>query len=136
MADLTITAANVKAGDNASKADGTAGETITAGQVVYRKSADSKIYKASCDVSAAEANSVGVALNGASLDQPVEFATAGSIDLGATLTRGETYMVSTSDGGIAPVADRVSGNYATNLGIAIATDEFSLDILASGVTKA
>lgn len=35
MADLTITAASVLAGSNATTRQGTAGATITAGQVVY-----------------------------------------------------------------------------------------------------
>ena len=54
MADLTITAANVAPGAGAVKDTGTAGEALTAGQLVYKKSADGKWYKADCNSATAE----------------------------------------------------------------------------------
>lgn len=42
MADLTITAANVTAGALATTVTGTAGATITAGQLVYLDTRDRK----------------------------------------------------------------------------------------------
>jgi hypothetical protein len=49
MAALTITAASVLAGSNASTENGTAGATITAGQVVYLDEATGKYGLADCN---------------------------------------------------------------------------------------
>ena len=59
----------------------------------------------------------------------------GSIDLGATLTVGETYVVSTNVGAIAPIGDLTTGDYTKILGVATATDALKLGIYNSGVAK-
>jgi hypothetical protein len=63
-------------------------------------------------------------------------ATSGPIDLGATLTVGETYYVSDTAGAIMPSADVSSGEYVTALGVATAADTINLDINASGIARA
>jgi hypothetical protein len=134
MADLSLTAANVVAGSGAVVEAGTAGATITAGQVVYRDSADNK-YKLADNNSATEAVRAprGIALNGASDGQPLSILRSGSITLGAVLTAGVAYYLSDTPGGICPVADLASGEYATALGIATSTSVLNVNITQSGV---
>lgn len=133
MADLSITAANVDPGSNVNPDTSyTAGATITAGQAVYIDSSDSDLAKlAQSDGTEAEAEVKGIALNGASANQPVSIAKSGDVDMGATLTVGETYVLSQTAGGVAPIADLVSGDYVTHIGIATAADTLHLRIYAS-----
>lgn len=134
MADLAITAANVKNVD-ADLHTGTAGETIIAGQGVYKKSADSKLYKAQCDGTAEEADAVGIAMHGSLADQPLTYAKGGTINIGATTAKGSVYAVSAAAGGVAPTADLASGNRVTHLGFAKDNvGAFVVKVTNSGVT--
>src|SRR5690349_9047368 len=134
MADLTVTAANV-VNVSASTAEGIAGEAITAGQAVYVKASDGKLYKAQCDGTAAEADAKGIALNGAAAGQPVEYAATGKINIGAVTSKATTYMLSAAAGGVAPQADLVSGNNIVRLGYATdAVGGFVVDIKNVGAT--
>ena len=136
MADLTITVADVKKTDSTSIAEGIAGATITAGQPVYKDStASNKLKPADADVLATAA-AVGIALHGASADQPLKYATSGNLTLSAVMTAGAVYVVSTNAGGIAPVADLGSGDYVTLLGIATSTTNLKLSISVSATAKA
>ena len=136
MADLTITVADVKKTDSTSIAEGIAGATITAGQPVYKDStASNKLKPADADVLASAA-AVGIALHGASADQPLKYATSGNLTLSAVMTVGAVYVVSTNAGGIAPVADLGSGDYVTLLGIATSTSNLKLSISVSATAKA
>jgi len=129
MADLTITAASVIAGDNAARAAGTAGEAITAGKAVYLAAATKKWMLADSNSATAEARrATGIALNGASLNQPVDVATGGDVTLGAVLTAGTAYYLSDTAGGICPLADVGSGEYVCLLGLAKSTSVLALDI--------
>lgn len=134
MANLTQTAANV--GVNASNTRVQivqAGEAITQGQPVYDNS--NKYYRG--DASTLAASQVGgVALTPAATDGYFIMATEGKVDLGATLTVGETYYVSDTAGAIMPAADVSTGEYVTSLGVASATDTLELNINASGIARA
>lgn len=134
MADLTITAANVLAGSGATIRAGTSGATITAGQSIYIDS-NSKIQLADADAQTTAA-AKGIALNGASANQPIDYCSGGDLNLGATLTVGQVYAVSTTAGGIAPVSDLGSGDWPTILGIADAADNLVVNIQAGGAAKA
>jgi hypothetical protein len=128
MADLVITAANVAAGTGARTTTGTAGATITAGQVVYQDPADNKYKPSDCNGASAAIRSVaGIALNGASAGQPLTILLSGPLTPGATLTPGVAYYLSANPGGICPVADLIAGCYPTILGIA--TSATALDVL-------
>ena len=135
MADLSITAANVAAAaGEVSKQEWVAGATITAGQAIYIDSAASNVAKlAQSDGTAAEAEVKGVAMNGASSGQPVIIATSGDIDLGATLTVGEIYVLSQTAGAICPASDLATGDYVSILGVATAADELKIILTNSGV---
>ena len=135
MADLTVTAASALPGSNAAVVHGTAGETITAGKVVYQSSTTKKWMLADNDSATAEAKvPQGIALNGAALNQPVSVQKSGDITIGATLTPGAAYYLSSTAGGICPVADVASGDNVVLLGLAKSATVLALDIQVSGVT--
>lgn len=134
MADISITPANVIAGSNATVDHGTAGATITAGQVVYRAASDKKWKLADSNSATAEVReATGVALNSASNGQPIAVQKAGDITIGGTLTAGVALYLSDTPGGICPVADVGSGEYVCLLGVTKSTTVLALDIQYSGV---
>jgi hypothetical protein len=135
MADLSITAANVVKGSNAVVEAGTAGATITAGQVVYKDAADGKYKLADADSATAAAKAPrGIALNGASDGQPLSIIRSGDVTIGATLTAGTAYYLSPVAGGIAPLADVASGDDVVLLGLAESASVLAVDIQITGVT--
>lgn len=133
MTDISITAANVVAGSNAVTENGFAGAAITAGQAVYRDTAG--LYQLA-DSNGAAALRVprGIALNSAGANQPLAIQRQGDITIGATLTAGVTYYLSDTPGGICPLADVGSGEYACIVGIAKSTTVLAIGINASGAT--
>jgi hypothetical protein len=136
MSDISITAANVAAGSDAVIERGTAGATITAGQVVYRDAADSKYKLADSDnATAAIRNPIGIALHGASNGQPLAIQKSGDITIGGTLTAGTAYYLSSgTPGGIAPLADIASGDDPILLGLATSASVLRIDIQDPNVT--
>lgn len=139
MADLTITAADVVKGSSSSTDAGTAGASITAGQAVYKDTGDSDKWKlADNDDTALKAGSggLGIALHAASSGQPLTILLSGDLDVGATLTVGEVYVLSSTAGGICPVADLGTGDYVTILGVATAADNLRVSKNVSGIQHA
>lgn len=135
MADLTITAASVVPGSDASIQSGYASEAITAGKAVYKASATGKWGLADSNSATAEVRqATGIALNGASANQPISVQTAGAITIGATLTAGVEYYLSDTAGGICPVADVGSGEYVCLIGLATSTTVLSLNFKYSAVS--
>jgi hypothetical protein len=138
MADITVTAASVVPGSNATQIQGTAGETITAGMAVYLKSTDTKWWKAQADGTSAESgvgsNTLGIALCGASAGQPivVDVADSTGITIGATVAAGTVYVVSATAGGICPEADITAGQYLSILGVGSSTTVIKM--LTGGAT--
>jgi hypothetical protein len=136
MANLTITAASVAAGTNASKVNSyLAGASITAGQSVYLDSTTSTIKLADADV-LASSDAVGVALNSASTGQPITYQRSGNITIGATVVPGTAYYVSTTAGAICLESDLATGDFPHFLGFATSTTVIALDLKACGVAKA
>ena len=132
MTDLTITAANVKIGGNARSTTGTAGASITAGQVVMKNSAGEFVLADADDTSLDEV--FGLALHAAGDDQPLTVALPGSdITIGATLTAGTSYFLSAGPGGICPFADLGDGDRVIFLGIAKSTTVLHFRPIDSGV---
>lgn len=138
MTDISITAANVVAGSDAVRENGTAGETITAGKAVYKSSSTGKYMLADSNSATAEARTVtGIALNGASLNQPMQIQKSGDITIGGTLDPEQpAYYLSDTPGGICPVADVGDGEYFCLIGIAKSASVLSISIKASGVAMA
>lgn len=133
MAALTITAANVLPGSNAETRQGTAGATITQGQVVYLDSATNTYKLADTNGAAALRSPAGIALNGASAGQPLMVQTGGDITIGATLTAGTAYYLGGTAGTIVPVGDLTTGDYPVIIGIAKSTTVLAVKIVESGV---
>lgn len=121
MAEITVTAATV-ALSSGGQIVGTAGETITAGQALYLKAADSRLWKAQADGTAAEAAAVGIALHGSLAGQPLAYAPHGAlINIGGTTAAGVFYYVGTTAGGVGLAGDLASTNKVCQLGYATAT---------------
>jgi hypothetical protein len=75
----------------------------------------------------------GIFLNGGAINQPCAVQRGGDITIGATLTAGVALYQSDTPGGLCPVADVGSGEYATIVGIAESTTVLNINIQASGV---
>lgn len=134
LADITITAANVTPVTGYTFTDGTAGATITAGQVVYKDASDGDAFKlADCDASATTSAVIGIALHGAADGQPLRVQTAGSINIGGTVAVGSIYILSGTAGGIQVSTDVAQSDWVSVLGIATTTGIISLRIHNSGV---
>ena len=137
MADIAITAANVLKGSGSKIVNGTAGATITAGQVVYLEASSGKYKLADCNSATAEVRSPdGIALHGSLANQPLTILSSGPLTCGGTLTAGVAYYLSGTAGGIAPVADLTTGDYPVILGIATSSTVLNVDIQEAGVALA
>lgn len=135
MANLAITATSVVAGADATKLTGIAGETITAGAALYKSSVSGKLMLADSNSGTAEARqTIGIALNGAALNQPVVMQKSGDITLGATLVAGTAYYLSDTPGAICPVADVGSGEFVCLIGLAKSTTVLTIGIQFPGVS--
>jgi hypothetical protein len=135
MANLSQTAANVKAGSAATRTQLVqAGEAITQGQPCYLAS-DNKYYQCDANDTATKAQTKGIALTGAATDGYFLIAIDGLVDVGATLAVGMVYVVSATKGAICPYADLTTGDFVTILGVATTTALLDLDINISGVQK-
>lgn len=140
MADLVQTAANVAVGVNTSVQLVVAGEALTQGMPVYRSSLDSNYYKADADAEAsAEVRGIAVTPASASGDRFVlaspKSGASADVNLGATLTQGETYVVSTNAGAIAPIGDLTTGDYVTYLGVASSASILKMRLNPTAVQK-
>lgn len=133
MADISITAANVVPGSDAVRESGTAGATITAGQLVYLDTSDMKFKLADSNGAAALRVPNGIALNGASNGQPLVIQKGGDITIGGTLTAGIPYFLSDTPGGLCPLPDIGTGEYSCIIGIAKSTSVLAVNIQPSGV---
>lgn len=135
MVDLVITAANVVATDNAVKESALAGETITAGKAVYKAASKKWMLADSNSATVAAKTANGIALNGASLNQPLTVAKGGEVTIGATLTPGATYFLSDTPGGICPDADVGAGENVCQIGVAKTASILAVRIFAPGVSR-
>lgn len=134
MADLSITVANVVKGTSARTETGIAGATVTAGQMVYLDTADNKYKLADNDSATALVRTVrGMALHGSLAGQPLTVLLSGQVSLGAILTVGTVYCLSSTAGGICPAADIASGDYLTVIGVPLSTSILDVMVKESGV---
>lgn len=115
MADLTITAANVDAGTDGEIGTGVAGVAITAGKLIYLDRTTSTYLLADADA-LASSKVAGVAVSDAAAGQIVAFQRSGTYTAGGTTVAGTPYFVSTTGGGICPIADLASGDYVSLFG--------------------
>ena len=137
MANLTVTAANVAiGGDTARVRAVTVGEAVTQGEPVYFNPSDSKYYLAEAGDVVAKSVATAIVLTPAAADGRAVVATEGLVNVGATLSAGEIYVVSATAGAIAPIADLTTGDFVTILGVATSTSLIDLRITASQAATA
>lgn len=134
MADLIITAASVLAGAGANVKHGTAGAAITAGQVVYREAATATYKLADNDAATALHSAVGIALHASLSGQPLAVLSDGPITIGAALTAGTAYYLSSTPGAICPAADLGIGDEPVLIGLATSASVLSVAIRETNVT--
>lgn len=140
MADLVIVPASVISQEGSTVESGVAGQTITAGQPVYKSTAagasDGKYMLSDNNGATPETKLVrGLARNGASAGQPLSVHRAGPIVLGATLVPGARYYLAETPGGIQPEADLVTaGENICLIGLAASATVLNVDIQAPGVS--
>lgn len=137
MADLSITAANVKLVSGPTE-QMKSGGTLTAAQGVYKEVATAKAKLADNDSATAEVRALhGLTLHAALPDQPILVAKNGAVvEVGAILTAGVEYYVSGTPGGLCPRADVVSTDDPIRVGMALTTSQLQLDFNDPNVTLA
>jgi hypothetical protein len=138
MADLSQTAANVKLMSASSRVGtGQAGEGITQGQPIYQLNTDGKWYRCDANDGVVKAACRAIALTPASTNGFIAFALPGAdVDVGATLTVGQTYVVSANIGAIAPISDLAAASWVTPLGVAVAATTLRFNPQPSGIQRA
>lgn len=134
MADLTITAANVRPTDNTTTRRVTAGATVTAGDTLYLKASDGEYYPCDVTTGAEEAKPAGVALTNAGDGEEVLLAIDGNIITGGTMTVSEVYVVSAS-GAVSPASDLTTGDYASVVYLSVSATEAKLVLAESAVVR-
>lgn len=119
---------------------GVAGATITAGQLIYKDTSDSyKLKLADCNgASALIRTPVGMAINGASAGQPVDYIESDDdLTIGSHSQSNNTALVLGDTGGaIHPAADITTGWYPAYIGIVKSSTKIVFNcknVIASGV---
>ncbi len=133
MADLTITPGAVVASSNATRDIGTAGETIVAGKAIFLNAATNK-WMLSDNNGTGTRQVHGIALNGASLNQPVSMVKSGDLTVGSVLTAGTDYWLSATAGGVCARADLATGMDTIQIGVAKSATVLTIAIQDPGVT--
>jgi len=122
MANLAPATSNVRRGTNSSPRRGIAGATIAPCDVIYLDPADQTLKLADADGGAAGdpiRNFRGIAVNGASAGQDVDYVSADDdFTPGATLIPGTPYFMSMTPGKLCELADLTAGATVTFIGIA------------------
>ena len=133
MTDIVITPASVVPAESTIIENGWAGETITAGKAVYLEAATNRYKLADNNSVTAEVRLArGIALNGASLNQPLTIAKAGPVTIGGTMTANVAYYLGDAPGGLCPVGDLAGGEYPCLVGMSTSTTVLDIDIQAPG----
>jgi hypothetical protein len=129
-----MTTTLVKKSDNLSTIyHGAAGGTITPGDAVWQD-VDGTIKRADNTTTGGNpAKVMGIALNGAAINQVVSVLMLGNLDCDG-LTKGTAYFLSANAGKICPFADLTAGKYVTFIGIALSATQLKVDPVVSGVT--
>lgn len=124
-ADISITAANLQPSIYAITRAAPAGVAITAGQLVYKDTADGKLKLADANgASVLIRTPIGIALNSAGIAQVVTYAVSDpDLTLGGTVANGAVLVLSGTAGGLAPVADLTSGLWPCAVAIGIGSNK-------------
>lgn len=113
------------------------GATVDEGNLLYLDTSDNEYKLAESDGTSAVANASAIAMTPGVDGGYGIVATDGTVVLvGATLSIGESYAVSTNAGEITNQAGIGSGNYVTNVGIGVTATNLKLNFDATGITHA
>jgi hypothetical protein len=142
MADLSITAANVAIGSlTVPTRPVQYGESVTQGQPVYRAT-DGKWYKCDANNTATKAVCNGIVLTPGASDGfgivmlPGSSPGQSPVIIGATLSVGMQYAISTTAGGIRPVTDAASTEFVTTIGTATTASVLDFVVTVATVARA
>lgn len=133
MADISVTAANVKKSVSGKSKTGVSAVAILAGQAVYKLAAGT--------IGLHDANGVapqnvleGIAENSApGVGQPITYCYDDPLfDPGATVAAGATLIGSATPGGIAPDADKVTGWTVNELAHGVGSNKIAVKIINTG----
>jgi hypothetical protein len=138
---ITVTPANVLSGTGAATEVGIAGEAITAGQTVYKKTLDGFFWKADADATAVGANAeidnvYGISLTNSAAGQPITVQKSGDIICGGTVVPGTMYVQSGTAGCFTAIANLTTanlGDYVITIGMAITTSVIHMMVYRTGV---
>lgn len=134
--DLSVTAASVVPSATGLQTEiGTAGATITRGQVVYKDASDANKFKLVDNDAEGTSSVYGISLSDVATGQTMVVMTAGTLNPGATVTVGTVYTSSSTAGGIAPVSDGAQGDYVSIIGVGLTSSTMQIKINNSGVAK-
>lgn len=135
MADLTITTTAIIPGATATIKTGIAGAVILPGKPVYLDPDTSTIKIAdSNDADVDVRTSIGISVNSAvAIGQPISYIKDGTLGMGAILTKGVTYCLSDTAGGICPQADVGAGEEVVILGVASSTANLEVGLRDTGI---
>jgi hypothetical protein len=140
VADVTFSTTAIL-GTNGESIDGICGATIALLDAVYYDTSTGTWKLADADALATAPASTtaptGLALNAGVANMRLRVAVGGELTVtGTTLVVGETYVVSTAVGKVAPIADLASGDFAVILGIAKTATVLHLKPFGIGIAKA
>lgn len=128
MADLSITAATVLMSATGKKAEGIAGAAISAGDILYKDTADGNKLKLADSNVTGKTDVCGIALADAAIGQPVHYCLSDpALAIGATVAIGAIFILSATPGGIAPAADAASGMELVILGVGVSTTAINVN---------
>jgi hypothetical protein len=134
--DLTINPVNMQESVYARRPrEYRSGEAISQCEVVYIKASDSRVYKADANITAAQANALGVALQTvAGVNQRLQIVEFDPLFvLGAALVTGTAYILSATPGKIGWNSDAAGGWNKNVLMVAVSTTEAQLAPSLGGV---
>lgn len=132
MAVLLITATEVGPGETTATCSIVqVGESIITGQLGYYDSTTDRYLKS--DASDPDKGAEGMFLNNGDTDEYVMFISKGRVRLGTILSVGETYVAGSAIAGTTqPIADLVSTDYVTHIGVAETTSILNISINNTG----
>lgn len=109
------------------------GETCTAGEWVYLNTGDDRYWQTDATDSA-KAQVAGFLMTGGDAGDYATMANVigQEVDVGATLTVGEIYVLSSTKGAIEPEADSSSGDYISIAGVGVTGGNLKLTLFSSG----
>lgn len=135
MVDLVITPANVQQANNASIKEGISRFGNVAGQTIFLHPTG-LLQTSQNGISAIIAAVIGITLHTADAGQILKYIVRGDLDPGAVLIIGETYVLGTALGSIAPIGDIGIGDFTTILGIASSANNLKVNIFQGGTAHA